>query len=184
MSLAMVSEHGSELWFEDLHWGWIQGRSFPLIFFFEYHLLAFLWIPRNPEALRFYIYLTYHAHQAIYELSLTMILQLFRTMADSNENSFLLIQPISDSQALISDFVLFSGFPRTSSAVQEHLTVDSHLTWTSTHSQDISYVHLLYIFGLLVFVCKPICKYLWRWLKTHSRSCPITYYEAPFFDNQ
>jgi hypothetical protein len=77
-------------------------------------------------------------------------------MAEYNENGSLTIQPISDAQASILDFVLFPGFTRMSTAVQDHLTVDLNV-----------YVPLLCIFGLLVFVCRRICKSLLGWLETH-----------------
>jgi hypothetical protein len=81
-----------------------------------------------------------------------MALQHFLAMA---ENGSLPIQPISDAQASILDFV-FPGFTRISTAVQEHLTVDLN-----------HYIPLLCIFGLLVFVCRSICESLLGWLETH-----------------
>jgi hypothetical protein len=77
-------------------------------------------------------------------------------MAESNKNGSLPIQAISDTQASILDFVLFPGFTRISTAVQEHLTVDLNL-----------YVPLLCIFGLLVFIGRRICEFLLGWLETY-----------------
>jgi hypothetical protein len=77
-------------------------------------------------------------------------------MAEYNENGSLTTQPILDAQASILDFVLFPGFTRMSTAVQDHLTVDLNF-----------YVPLLCIFGLLVFACRRICEYLFGWLETY-----------------
>jgi hypothetical protein len=85
-----------------------------------------------------------------------MGLQHLPTMAEYNENGSLTIQPISDTQASILDFVLFPGFTRMSTAVQDHLMVDLNF-----------YVPLLCIFGLLVFACRRICEYSFGWLETY-----------------
>ena len=74
-----------------------------------------------------------------------MALQHLPTIVEYNKNGSLLIQPISDNQASILDLVLFLGFTRISTAIQEHLTLDLNL-----------YVPLLCMFGLLVFVYKHI----------------------------
>jgi hypothetical protein len=76
------------------------------------------------------------------------------TMGESNETGSLPIQPFSDAQASILDF-LFPGFTRMSAAVQGYLTVDLN-----------DYVPLLCIFGLFVFVCRYICESLLGWLET------------------
>jgi hypothetical protein len=85
-----------------------------------------------------------------------MALQHFPMMAESNRNGFLPIQPISDAQASILDLVLFPGFTRISTAIQEHLTVDLNL-----------YVPLRCIFGLLVFLWRRIRESSLEWLETH-----------------
>jgi hypothetical protein len=56
-----------------------------------------------------------------------MALQHFPMMTESIKNGSLPIQPISDAQASILDFVLFPGFTSISTAVREHLTVDVNL---------------------------------------------------------
>jgi len=76
-------------------------------------------------------------------------------MAGYVENGSLPTQPFSDAQASILDF-LFPGFTRMSAAVQGFLTIDLNV-----------YVPLLCFFGLLVFVCKRICEYLWELLETY-----------------
>jgi hypothetical protein len=76
-------------------------------------------------------------------------------MAGYIENSSLPTQPFSDAQASILDF-LFPGFTRMSAAVQGYLTIDLNV-----------YVPLLCFFGLIVFGCGRICKYLWGLLETY-----------------
>jgi hypothetical protein len=76
-------------------------------------------------------------------------------MGESNETGSLPIQQFSDAQASILDF-LFPGFTRMSAAVQGYLTIDLNV-----------YIPLLCFFGLLVFVCKRICEYLWELLETY-----------------
>jgi hypothetical protein len=76
-------------------------------------------------------------------------------MAGYIESGSLPIQPISDAQASILDF-LFPGFTRMSAAVQGYLTIDLNV-----------YVPLLCFFGLIVFGCGRICKYLWGLLETY-----------------
>jgi hypothetical protein len=69
-------------------------------------------------------------------------------MAGNIENVSLPIQPFSDAQASILDF-LFPGFARMSTAVQWYLTIDLSV-----------YAPLLCFFGLFVFACGRICKNL------------------------
>ena len=76
-------------------------------------------------------------------------------MAGHIENGPQPIQPISDAQASILDF-LFPGFTRLSTAVQGYLTVDLSL-----------YAPLLCVLGLLVIGCGRICKYLLGLLETY-----------------
>jgi len=83
-------------------------------------------------------------------------------MAGYIENSSLPIQPFSDAQASILDF-LFPGFTRMTTAVQWYLTIDLSV-----------YVPLLCFFGLIVFACGRICKYVWGLLETYySKNPPI-----------
>jgi hypothetical protein len=77
-------------------------------------------------------------------------------MAEYNEGGSLPIQPTLYAQASILDFLFFPGFTRISTAVQQYLTVDLNI-----------YVPLLCTFGLLAFLCKHICEYLWEWLGTY-----------------
>ena len=77
-------------------------------------------------------------------------------MAGYIENKSLPIQPFSDAQASILDF-LFPGFTRMSAAVQGYLTIDLNV-----------YVPLLCFFGLLVFGCGRVCKYLFGLLEGSS----------------
>ncbi|PMD60194.1 uncharacterized protein K444DRAFT_513049, partial [Hyaloscypha bicolor E] len=76
-------------------------------------------------------------------------------MAGHFENGSLLVQPLSDAQASILDF-LFPGFTRMSTAVQWYLTIDLSV-----------YAPLLCFFGLFVFACGRICKYLLGLLETY-----------------
>jgi hypothetical protein len=76
-------------------------------------------------------------------------------IGESNETGSLPIQPFLDAQASILDF-LFPGFTRVSAAVQGYLAVDLNL-----------YVPLLCFFGLVVFGCGQICKYLLGLLETY-----------------
>jgi hypothetical protein len=69
-------------------------------------------------------------------------------MAGYIKDSSLLIQPISDAQASILDF-LFPGFTRIFTAIQWYLTIDLNV-----------YVPLLYFLGLLAFGYGRIYKYL------------------------
>ena len=77
------------------------------------------------------------------------------TMGESNETGSLPIQPFLDAQASILD-MLFPGFTLISTAVQWYLTIDLSV-----------YVPLLCFFGLIVFGCGHICKYLWGLLETY-----------------
>jgi hypothetical protein len=85
-----------------------------------------------------------------------MSLQHLPMITESFKNGSLPIQPISTAQASILDFVLFSGFTRISTAVQEHLMVDVN-----------RYFPMLCILGLLVFVCRRVCESLLEWLETY-----------------
>ena len=71
-----------------------------------------------------------------------------QTMAEYIESGFLPIQPISDAQASILDF-LFPGSTRMFTAVQGYLTIDLSI-----------YVPLLCFLGLLTFGYGHIYKYL------------------------
>lgn len=83
-------------------------------------------------------------------------------MAGYIENISLPIQPFSGAQASILDF-LVPGFTPMSTAVQWYLTIDLSV-----------YAPLLCFFGLFVFACGPICKYLWGLFETYcSKSLPI-----------
>ena len=93
-------------------------------------------------------------------------------MAGYNENIYLPIQPISDTQASILDF-FFPGFTRMSTAVQGYLTVDLNV-----------YAPLLCFFGLIVFACGRICKYLLGFLETYCSKTPLYSNETPLSDNQ
>jgi hypothetical protein len=77
------------------------------------------------------------------------------------ENNSLPIQPLSEAQASILDF-LFPGFTRMSTAAQWYLTVDLSV-----------YAPLLCFFGLFVFACGRICKYLWGLLETYCSKNPL-----------
>ena len=92
-------------------------------------------------------------------------------MAGYLENISLPIQPISDAQASILDF-LFPGFTRMSAAVQWYLTIDLSV-----------YVPLLCFLGLLAFGCGHICKYLWGLLETYYSKNPLYLNETPPSDN-
>jgi hypothetical protein len=83
-------------------------------------------------------------------------------MAGYIENGSLSIQPISDTQASILDMLLFPGFTRMSTAIQGYLTIDLSV-----------YVPLLCFFGLFVFACGRICKYLLGWLETYCSKSPL-----------
>ncbi len=92
-------------------------------------------------------------------------------MAGYLENIYLPIQPISDAQASILDF-LFPGFTCMSTAVQGYLTVDLNV-----------YVPLLCFFGLLAFGCGRLCKYLWGLLKTYCSNNLLYLNEIPPSDS-
>jgi hypothetical protein len=70
-------------------------------------------------------------------------------------NDSLPIQPLSDAQALILDF-LFPGFTRIFAAIQEYFTIDLNV-----------YIPLLYFFKLFIFGYGHIYKYLFGLLKTY-----------------
>jgi hypothetical protein len=80
------------------------------------------------------------------------------------ENSSLLIQPVSNAQALILDF-LFPGFTRISAAIQGYLAIDLNV-----------YIPLLCFFGLFVFSYGRVYKYLFGLLKTY-------YYKNSLYSN-
>jgi uncharacterized membrane protein len=84
-------------------------------------------------------------------------------MAACNQNDPLPILPISDAQASILDF-LFPGFTRMSTAIQWYLTIDLSV-----------YAPLLCFFGLFVFICGRICKYLWKLLETYCSKHPLLF---------
>jgi uncharacterized membrane protein len=84
-------------------------------------------------------------------------------MAGYIESGSLPIQPISDAQASILDF-LFPGFTRMSTAIQWYLTIDLSV-----------YAPLLCFFGLFVFACGRICKYLWELLETYCSKNPLLF---------
>ena len=88
-------------------------------------------------------------------------------MGESNETGSLPIQPFSDAQTSILDF-LFPGFTRMSAAVQGFLTIDLNV-----------YVPLLCFFGLIVFGCGRICQYLWGLLETYCSENPLYLNETP-----
>ena len=81
-------------------------------------------------------------------------------MAGYIENGSLPAQSISDVQASILDMFLFPGFTR---AVQGYLAIDLS-----------AYAPLLCFFGLFVFACGRMFKYLWGLFETYcSKSLPI-----------
>ena len=86
-------------------------------------------------------------------------------MAGYIENSSIPIQPISDAQASILDF-LFLGFTYISA------TVDLNV-----------YVPLLCFLGLLAFGCGHIYKYLWGLLETYYSKNPLYLNETPPSNN-
>jgi hypothetical protein len=90
-------------------------------------------------------------------------------MAGYIENSSLPIQPFSDAQASILDF-LFPGFTRISAAVQGYLTIDLNV-----------YVPLLCFFGLFVFGCGRVCKYLFGLLETYCYKNSLYLIREPAF---
>jgi hypothetical protein len=98
-----------------------------------------------------------------------MALPHFPTMAESIKNGSLPIQPFLDAQVLILDF-LFLGFTRMSTAVQWYLTIDLSV-----------YAPLLCFFGLFVFACGRICKYLLGLLETYCSKSPLYSNERPHF---
>jgi hypothetical protein len=78
-------------------------------------------------------------------------------------------QPISDTQALILDLVLFLDYNHIFSVVQEHLTVDLDL-----------YILLLCILGLLVFICRRTLRVLGdgsRLVVVSASQAPTSYKE-------
>jgi hypothetical protein len=70
-------------------------------------------------------------------------------MAEHSDASSLPIQPILYSQASILDFLFFPSFTRVSTAVQQYLAIDLNI-----------YIPLLYIYGMLAFLCKHTYQYL------------------------
>ena len=82
-------------------------------------------------------------------------------MAEYIENVSLPIQPFSEAQASILDF-LFPGFARMSTAVQWYLSIDLSV-----------YAPRLCFFGLFVFVCGRICMHLWKLLETYCSKNPL-----------
>jgi len=104
-------------------------------------------------------------------LHLTMSLQHFPMIAQSNKNGSLPVQPISDAQVSILDIFLFPGFTR---AVQVYLAMELSV-----------YVPLLYLLGLFVLACRRICKYLLTWFETYCSKSPLySNNETPRSDNQ
>ena len=138
-------------------------------------IITSLCIPPNSlqttsKASQFCIYLICHAHQS--HLQLKISLQHFPTMAACNENAPLPILPDSDAQASILNF-LFPGFTRMSTAIQRYFTIDLSV-----------YAPLLCFFGLFMFACGRICKYLRGLFETYcSKSLPLFKY-TPLSDNQ
>jgi hypothetical protein len=126
-------------------WSSYELRNFPqvLIIFFRIKTLR----------------ATCRAFSLLYALSVTYIKPITRlnpaatsqnkTMAGHFENGSLLVQPFSDAQASILD-LLFPGFTCMSAAIDLN-----------------AYVPLLCFFGLFVFVCGRVCKYLFRLLETY-----------------
>jgi len=74
-------------------------------------------------------------------------------MAEHSDAGSLPIQPILYGQASILDFLFFPGFTRVSTA---YLAVDLNIC-----------VPLLCICGMLAFLCKHTCQYLWELLESY-----------------